>query len=71
MTRYLTTEYVATDRLRLHPDNPRRGNVAEICNSLEAHGQYRPIVVNRPTMEVLTTFFSRHWEACALRHAGQ
>jgi DNA modification methylase len=53
VTNNLTTEYVTTDRLRAHPDNPRRGNLAAIGESLRAHGQYRPIVVNRPTMEVL------------------
>lgn len=31
--------------------NPRRGNVGELKESLKAHGQYRPIVVNRPTPE--------------------
>ncbi len=51
--RSLTTEYLPTDRLRPHPDNPRRGDVAAICESLEVNGQYRPLVVNRPTMEVL------------------
>ncbi len=47
----LTTEYAPTDRLRPHPDNPRRGDVAAIKQSLELNGQYRPIVVHRPTME--------------------
>src|SRR5829696_4773515 len=35
------------------PRNPRRGNVAAIKQSLELNGQYRPIVVNRRSMEVL------------------
>src|SRR5688500_5722990 len=39
--------------LRPHPDNPRRGDVEAIKNSLERNSQYRPIVVNRPTMDVL------------------
>jgi site-specific DNA-methyltransferase (adenine-specific) len=33
--------------------NPRRGDVVVIKESLAANGQYRPLVVNRPTMEVL------------------
>jgi site-specific DNA-methyltransferase (adenine-specific) len=33
--------------------NPRRGNVAVIVESLRVNGQYRPVVVNRRTMEVL------------------
>src|SRR5215210_5277318 len=49
----LTTEYLPTDSLRPHPENPRRGDVEAIRHSLERHGQYRPLVVNRPTMEVL------------------
>jgi hypothetical protein len=44
---------VAIADLRLHPDNPRRGDIPAIEESLSFHGQYRPIVVNRPTGEVL------------------
>lgn len=33
--------------------NPRRGDVEAITASLLAHGQYRPIVVRRGTLEVL------------------
>lgn len=33
--------------------NPRQGDVGAIVSSLEANGQYRPIVVNRRTGEVL------------------
>src|SRR5215218_9084423 len=39
--------------LRHHPDNPRRGDLASLKESLAFHGQYRPIVVNRPKLEVL------------------
>jgi site-specific DNA-methyltransferase (adenine-specific) len=39
--------------LRLYGRNPRRGDVQAIKKSLEAHGQYRPLVVNRRTSEVL------------------
>lgn len=39
----------------LHPykRNPRQGDVGAIVTSLEHHGQYRPIVVNARTQEVL------------------
>jgi hypothetical protein len=39
----------------LHPyaRNPRRGDVARIAESLRRHGQYRPVVVNARTQEVL------------------
>lgn len=33
--------------------NPRRGDVDLIAESLERNGQYRPIVVNKPTGEIL------------------
>ncbi len=33
--------------------NPRRGNVDVIVDSLQRHGQYRPIVVRSKTFEVL------------------
>jgi ParB-like chromosome segregation protein Spo0J len=39
--------------LKPYPGNPRRGRVDVVRSSLERHGQYRPIVVNRRTMEVL------------------
>lgn len=36
-----------------HPKNVREGNVTAIMDSLTAHGQYRPIVVQRSTKHVL------------------
>jgi len=39
--------------LRHFPRNPRRGDVEAIKRSLERNGQYRPIVVNRRSGEVL------------------
>lgn len=35
-----------TSSLILHPRNPRLGDVEAIVESLEQHGQYRPIVAN-------------------------
>lgn len=52
--------------------NPRRGDVAAIKASLEAHGQYRPLVVNRRTGEVLAGNHTRQamlelgWEQAAV-----
>ena len=43
----------AVAELKPYGRNPRRGNVGAIKRSLERNGQYRPIVVNRRTMEVL------------------
>ena len=36
-------------RFVLHPDNPREGDVPGIAASLDYHGQYKGIVVNRGT----------------------
>lgn len=47
------TETVAIGTLRPHPKNARRGDVEAIAASLAAHGQYRPIVANRRTGNVL------------------
>jgi ParB-like chromosome segregation protein Spo0J len=44
---------VATSSLELFEHNPRRGDVDAIKRSLERHGQYRPIVVNARTQQVL------------------
>lgn len=44
---------VPVDSLKPYPGNPRRGNVDSIVKSLERNGQYRPIVVNKRTSEVL------------------
>lgn len=53
MARALPTATVALTTLRPYGKNPRRGDVETIRESLQENGQYRPIVVNRPTMEVL------------------
>jgi ParB-like chromosome segregation protein Spo0J len=46
-------ERVSIRQLKHHPDNPRIGNVEAIAESLQAHGQYRPIVANRQTNHIL------------------
>ena len=40
----LKVESVPLDLLRSHPKNPRRGDIGAIIESLEANGQYQPIV---------------------------
>ncbi len=45
------------------PGNPRRGDLPALVRSLEVNGQYRPIVVNRRTGEVLA---GNHTLAAAL-----
>ena len=49
----VATEQVDVDELKPHPANPRHGDVAAIRDSLQANGQYRPIVVNSKTHEIL------------------
>lgn len=44
---------VPVEHLHLHPHNARQGDVGAIMQSLKAHGQYRPIVVQKSTMNVL------------------
>lgn len=44
---------VPTDQLVPYGRNPRRGNVELIAESLQHHGQYKPIVVRTGTNEVL------------------
>jgi hypothetical protein len=44
---------VPIDSVRLAERNPRRGDLGAIKESLVANGQYRPLIVNRPTGEVL------------------
>lgn len=44
---------VPIDGLHVYPGNPRRGRLDVLKASLERHGQYRPIVVNSRTMQVL------------------
>lgn len=44
---------VPVEDLKPFPGNPRRGDVTLIADSLRRHGQYRPIVANRRTSQVL------------------
>lgn len=44
---------VVLDRLKPHPENPRRGQVGAILASIEAHGFYGCVVAQRSTGHVL------------------
>lgn len=44
---------VPLEHLHLYPGNPRRGDLEAIAASLQANHQYRPVVVDRATSEVL------------------
>jgi hypothetical protein len=49
----MTITLVDEADLVLHPDNPRRGEVDAIAESLLVSGQYKPLVVSRGTSHVL------------------
>lgn len=42
----LKIESVAVEKLESHPNNPRRGDVDTIVESLKTNGQFRPIVIS-------------------------
>lgn len=59
------TTSVPVDKLRPHPENPNRGDVPRIAESLSNFGQYRPIVANQNG----TILAGHHvWEAA--KHLG-
>jgi hypothetical protein len=45
---------VALITLKPYPNNPRKGDVNLITESLKAYGQYKPITINKRTNEILT-----------------
>lgn len=49
----LETQLVSIDDVRPHPKNVRQGDIGAICESLQAHGQYRAIVVQRSSGHIL------------------
>jgi hypothetical protein len=44
---------VAIDELKPYPNNPRRGNIKLIAESLAEYGQYKPIIVNKYNNQIL------------------
>lgn len=49
----LKAHAIKTAALKHYGQNPRRGDVDVIADSLTRHGQYKPIVVRSSTLEVL------------------
>lgn len=49
----METTKVALSALKPYPNNPRKGNVALIADSLSAFGQYKPITVNKRNNVIL------------------
>ena len=50
----LSVKAVPLDQLEHWPGNPRRHNLAVICESLSSYGQLKPLVVQTSTNRVLT-----------------
>lgn len=44
---------VGIDTVKPYPGNPRKGDIGLLSESLKTNGQYRPIVVNRGSGEIL------------------
>src|SRR5262245_475182 len=59
-------ELVALDPLTPHPDNPRKGSLPAIADSLDANGFYGTLVVQRSTRRILAG--NHRW--LAARNAG-
>lgn len=57
-----TTVVIPPSELRLYQRNPRKGNVGAVAASLQAHGQYRSVVVNigTHTGQPLTVLAGNH-----------
>ena len=47
--------------LQKYPDNPRKGDIKALVESLKNHGQYKPIVVQESTNQILAG--NHLWEA--------
>lgn len=53
MQSFTKVEAVSVLALQPHPSNPRRGDLDVVRESLEFHGQYRPIVANSRTSVIV------------------
>lgn len=49
----METSQVPLDKLKTYSNNPRKGNIDLIADSLATFGQYKPITVNKRTGEIL------------------
>jgi ParB-like chromosome segregation protein Spo0J len=53
-TKIEDVETVGINEIKVHPLNPREGDIGSIIESLTHMGQYRPIVVNRKTQHIVS-----------------
>lgn len=49
----LRIDYVPVDSIKVHPENPRRGNVEVIEESISRNGVYQPVVAQRSTGHII------------------
>ncbi len=65
---------VEVDSLKEYPDNPRQGDILKISESLNQHGQYRPLTVNKRDNTILTgnhtwkAMKQLGWETCIVTY---
>lgn len=53
LLRSLETVQVEADQIREHPQNPRKGDVEAIKQSMQANGVYRPVIVQKSSGYIL------------------
>lgn len=53
LLRSLETVQIDADQIREHPQNPRKGDVEAIKQSMQANGVYRPIIVQKSSGYIL------------------
>jgi ParB-like chromosome segregation protein Spo0J len=53
-TKIEDVETVGINEIKVHPMNPREGDIGSIIESLTHMGQYRPIVVNKRTRHIVS-----------------
>lgn len=49
----LETQNVDIATLQEYPDNPRKGNIPQLVESLKHNGQYKPIIVQKSTRQII------------------
>ena len=52
---------VPIEELKTYPSNPNQGDVGAIIESIKQFGQFRSIVVNKRTMEILAGNHTYKW----------
>lgn len=64
----LEVTYVRPDAVTVHPENPRRGDVDAIAESIDANGLYRPVIVQESTGHILA---GNHTYLAAVQHGEE